>query len=407
MINRKYFELIEKELKFDEITAIVGSRRVGKTTIMKYLYEKYKDKSVFLTFDDIDVLKTFELDEKLFKQQYVDNYDIIFIDEIQYSKQSGRILKYLFDTTNKKFFISGSSVPEVSINSLSYLVGRVRIFNVYPLTFKEFINYQSKEKLVLFDKLRKVNSFNQIKDDFEQYLKYGGYPKIVTLDLQDKQESLNFLKNTYLLKEIKEILQYNNLFEFETFLKYIALMDGGLINKSSISKESNISVKKIQDMINTLSNTYIITIVYPYLKNKIKEQIKSSKIYFSDLGFKNSLINNFNELNLRSDKGNILENFILSQLIRAGYQVRFWNYKNRSEIDFVIEKNDKIIGIECKSNLKKANFTNSIKKFIETFNPNKVFVLNMSLDEELKCNNTNVSFMNYFNFISQIDKLFD
>ena len=111
MIPRKYFDIIEKELEYEEISVLIGSRQVGKTTIMKYLYDKVKEKSVFLSFDNIEILNLFENNEQLFKEQYVDSYDIIFIDEIQYSKQSGRILKYLYDTTKKKFIISFLLLP--------------------------------------------------------------------------------------------------------------------------------------------------------------------------------------------------------------------------------------------------------------------------------------------------------
>jgi len=405
MINRKYFKLIEKELNFKEITVIIGSRQVGKTTIMQSIYEKVKDNAVFLSFDDVETLNLFENNEKLFKEQYVDSNEIIFIDEIQYSKQSGRILKYLYDSTKKKFFISGSSTPEISINSLSYLVGRIRIIEIYPLLFKEFISYKSKGKEVLFNKKRKFKNFNQISNNFEEYLKFGSYPRIVSLPLNEKENALKVLVNTYLLKEIKEILEYKNLFIFEKFLKYLAINDGGLVNKSSISQDLGISTLKITEMLETLEKTYIIKVVKPFFSNKLKEEIKSSKVYFQDLGFKNSLLNNFNELNLRIEKGSILENFVLNVFIRKGFEIKFWNYKNRHEMDFLVEKNGEIIGFECKSKLKNSKLSTSTKAFIDTIKPAKVYVINETLDliEKYEC--VEVEFINYLNLIYIVDKL--
>jgi len=160
MIERNYFKLIEEELKEKEITALIGSRQVGKTTIMEYLYQKIKEKSCFLSFDDIETLNMFENNFKLFEEQYVKKYSIIFIDEIQYSKTSGQKLKYCYDKYKIKFFISGSSSPELSINSLQYLVGRVNIINIYSISFEEYINYISKDKIFLFEKLRKQEDQN-------------------------------------------------------------------------------------------------------------------------------------------------------------------------------------------------------------------------------------------------------
>ena len=194
MIKRKYFKELENEFNFEEISVLIGSRRVGKTTIMEYLFEKVRDKAVFLSFDSIDVLNLFENNEKLFKEQYVDSHEIIFIDEIQYAKNSGRILKYLFDSTKKKFVVSGSSTPEISLNSLSYLVGRVRIINIFPLNFIEFVTFKNPEKKILFNKLRKLKDVLQLKDNFEQYIKYGGYPRIATLPLMEKEKALNLVE---------------------------------------------------------------------------------------------------------------------------------------------------------------------------------------------------------------------
>jgi predicted AAA+ superfamily ATPase len=410
MIKRDYFKLIENELNYEEITILIGTRRVGKTTIMEELFNNLpkSKKSIFLTFDNIEVLNLFESNEELFKEQYVNPFDIIFIDEIQYSKQSGRILKYLFDTTKKKFIISGSSIPELSINSISYLVGRVRIFNIYPLKFIEFLNYKSSNKAILFNTLRDIKDFNQIKNQFEEYLKYGSYPKIIISKLLDKEKFLKDLTNIYLLKEVKDILEYKNIFKFEKFIKHLALIDGGLINKTSISQEIEIDRISIFQMIKILKDTFILYEVKPYLKNKLKEEIRTSKIYFQDLGFKNSLINNFSNLDNRLDKGNILESFILNSLVREGFQVKFWNYKNRYEMDFIIEKNGKVIGIECKSRIIKPILTKSNMAFMKTFSPYRIFIINQSIDKTLKIENTQINFINYFNFIGLIinSKLF-
>ena len=182
-------------------------------------------------------------------------------------------------------------------------------------------------------------------------------------------------------------------------------MVGGLFNKTSISQDINVNTKKITEMLGVLSNTFIVYVVKPYLSNKLKEQIKSPKVYFQDLGFKNSLMNNFSDLSLRQDKGNILENFVLNLLIRKGYEVNFWNYKNRWEIDFVIEKNGKVIGIECKSNLKNNKITNSTREFIKREKVDKVYVVNQNIESEIEYEGVAVEFISYLNLVGELDRI--
>ncbi len=400
MINRDYFNIVLKELNNKQISALIGSRQVGKTTLLEYVFERVKDKSIFLSFDNIEILNLFENNLKLFVEQYIIPYEIIFIDEIQYSKSGGKNLKFIYDTYKKKIFISGSSSPELSINFLQYLVGRVNIIEIYPIKFDEYLEYVSKEKKILLDKIRTCEELKQLNLEFENYLKYGSYPQVIIKKTSlEKEKELKNLINTYLLKEIKEILNYENLFEYETLLKRIALSDGQITNKSNISAEININRVKLNIMLEIFNKTFIIKVINPFISNKIKELIKSPKIYFQDLGFKNSLINNFNNLNLRQDKGFIYENFILNSFIREEIEVQFWNFKNEYEIDFIYEKGGEIYGFEIKSKIKNSSLTNSIKKFIETYNPKEVYVFNENIDDEIQFKKTKIIFSNYLNII--------
>lgn len=402
-IEREIFERLKEELKRKQITAIIGSRQVGKTTLLKELYSSVKKDAIYLSFDDLDYLRQFEEDIKLFSEQYVKPNKYIFIDEFQYAKDGGQKLKFIYDffEGKKKIFISGSSTPALSIESLQFLVGRVNIIEIFPLSFKEFIKYRAKEKLVLFDKIRTQANFLQLKPEFEEYLRFGGYPQVVLEKTEElKIDTLSNIVKTYLLKEIKDILGYRNIYDFENLLRRLSLQDGKLLNKSSFSLDLGINRNSIDEMISILNKTYILNILMPYLKNKIKEQIKSPKTYFTDLGVKNSLSKNFNTLEFKIDKGEIYENFILNQLIRMKKDLKFWNLDQISEMDFVYEESGKIIAIEVKSKLKDDKLTTSIKKFIEYNSPKIVYVFNENIDSEIKYENTKIVFTNYLNCFS-------
>lgn len=407
MIIRKYFNLIEKELKNKQITALIGLRQVGKTTILEYAYDKVKNDAIFIRFDDIQILKYFEEDIEFFIEQYVKPNKYIFIDEIQYSKTSGQKLKYIYDSfKDKKIFISGSSLPELAIHSLSYLVGRVNIIQIFPVDFREFLAFKDKKLSNILDKNRTVNQLNLINKYFEEYLQFGGYPNIIMQNsIEDKKTELNNIVNTYLLKEIREILNFENVFDFEKTLKRVALSDGGIFNKSNVSAELEINRITFSKIIDILHKTAILYQLQPLLDNKIKEIIKTPKLYLSDLGFKNTLIKNFNSIELRQDKGQIFESFILMSILNYNLTPRFWNYKNEFEIDFVLEGNDNIYGFEIKSSLKDDNITTSIKKFIELYNPKQIYVFNQKIDSTRVFNNTKIIFTSYLNIFSILDEI--
>jgi uncharacterized protein len=404
MIKRDIVNEVIKYQNKKEIIALVGSRQVGKTTIMQILFSKINDKKLFITFEDQEILNLFENNIKSFIETYIKNYDYVFIDEFQYSKKGGQKLKFIYDTQKTKIIISGSSNPELSIQSLSYLVGRVLIFEVYPLNFGEFINYKDPKLYAQYinSKINESNIFLFITY-FNEFIKYGGYPGVVTSD--NKEFILKNLLNTYLLKEVKDILSYKSTHEFEQILKILALNDTTILNKSNVSNDTGLNIHKVNEIINVLEKTYVIKKLRPFKDNKIAELIKSNKIFFMDLGFKNILINNFNDLDKRHDKGAIFESFIFNELIKKGQDLRFYNYKNRSEVDFLIRKNEKTLGLEIKSKLNDLKITRSLLSYIKKYNPNIVYVFNENIYGTKKYEKTKVNFTHYLNYNLLFDEI--
>lgn len=382
MIDRKIFKQLEKELTKKQITALIGARQIGKTTSLKRTFELVKKEAIFLTFDDLEILNLFENNIKLFIEQYINPYKYIFIDEFQYAKQGGKQLKFIYDTNWKKIFISGSSKPELAIHSLSYLVGRISIIEMFPLTFEEFVNYKSPNKKILFSKQRNKQDFEQLKNEFNEFITFGAYPEVVIeKNFEEKKLLLRNIIQTYLFKEIKDVLGFKEHYLFENILRMLAIQNGKLIKKTSLSQNLDLNWNKVSESLAILEKTGLIISIKPFHTNKAKEIVKTPKIYFHDLGFVNALLKNFEEVNFRTDKGEIYESFVLQELIKNNIIPKFWN-KQQSEIDFVIEQNQEIIAIEVKSKLKKVPL--STKMFLKEYKTKKVYVLNQETDKKIK-----------------------
>lgn len=373
MIKRTILQKLERLYEKPDILALIGARRVGKTTLMKILYDKEKRAKEFLSFDDLDTLGLFEQDIKEFAR--IHKGKILFIDEFQYTKKGGQKLKYLYDIHKFKIVISGSSAAELTLQSLNYLVGRVFVVEIPPISFEEFLNYKD-EKLLLTIKRTTTKTLPLVKPYFEEYLTYGGYPQVILEETQeDKKERLKQIVNTYLLKEIRDILQFKNSLLFEKLLKMLALHHGSLINKSKLSSMLEVSIPKLNEMLDVLKKTYVISLVEPYKSTKIKQLIKTPKLYFLDNGFRNFLLNDFKNTELRLDKGYIYEGFVLQALLYKEKEVVFYNYKNSSEVDFLVDKK----AIEVKSNLTKAKIERGMHSYLAKFDPEEIIVYNENI----------------------------
>ena len=365
-IKRKIEGDILRYLKRPEIIAIVGPRQCGKTTVLKRVYETTKN-AVFLTFEDQGALSLFENNIKQFINTYVKGRDFVFIDEFQYAKTGGKLLKYIYDTERVKMIISGSSAIDLTVKAIKYLVGRVFILNMFQFDFYEFLLYKNSD----FARLYSDNQINlnrgageelapeQMKvfsDYYEEYCVWGGYPEVVLADnLDEKKEVLKNIYNTYFIRDVKSILGIVDDFKLEKLIKALALQIGNMVEYNELSQVSEFSVPTLKKYLNFLSKTYILELVSPFYTNKRKEIVKNKKIYFFDNGLRNLALNDLRGFDLRIDAGALLENGVFMQLLKNNMPVKFWRDKNKNEIDFIIDAgNGKTVAIEVKNNTSKC-----------------------------------------------------
>jgi predicted AAA+ superfamily ATPase len=185
---------------------------------------------------------------------------------------------------------------------------------------------------------------------------YGGYPEVfLQPDKEIKLKLLEGIYNTYLLREVKDIIGLSDDYKFIKLLKAFALQIGNLVNYNELSELSGYDYKTLKSRLNILEKTYILSFVYPFYRNKRTEIVKNPKVYFFDTGLRNFICENFQPLDLRLDRGALCENYLFSVLKRKNLPVNFWRTKSKVEIDFIIQKNGQIVPIEvkCQANLHK------------------------------------------------------
>ena len=400
-IERELEKEISKYLPRKEILAIVGPRQCGKTTMINKILESLKEKKKKIeniSFDNIKTLQLFNNDIDSFIKIHVENFDILFIDEIHYSKNSGQKLKYIYDNFKTKLIISGSSAAEISIQSLKFLVGRILTFNLYPFSFKEFLKAKEPRLIRLYEMGEyKKELTSIINSHLKEFILYGGYPNVVLSNKrEEKQKVLEGIYNTYFLKEIKEILELSENSKLINLLKALSLQIGNIANYNELSKITGFSYSDIKKHLNILEKTYVCELIEPFHTNKRTELIKNPKIYFFDLGFRNICIDNFTEE--RSDKGVLYENFIFSEIIKKNINLKFWNTKSKAEVDFIIERQNKIIPIEIKSLIKETKIPRSFNSFLEQYKPKKGYILSLDFEDRKTIGKTKIEFLPFVKF---------
>jgi predicted AAA+ superfamily ATPase len=348
-------------LKYQQVLILLGSRQVGKTTLVKKIFP---EADYFLVDNEPirKILNTYDIET--YKTLINWNSKEIVIDEVHLLDNPGRAIKIIYDQfENLKIIITGSSSFHIKNKTGESLAGRKIDYNIFPLTFSEFLQQKSIEKELNF------NLFNNIIDDkkysetdkiyrfdiesiLENILIYGQYPHLVK-NPNDEKYLLNF-SDSLIFRDILELNLIENKKLAKDLLKLLAFQIGNVINYSELANSLDADQRVIKRYVEIFEQSFIIFRLFPYSKNKRKEIIKSPKIYFYDTGLRNALIKDFSGLNARIDKGALFENFIIVEILKQNnyldqnYNLYYWRTKRGSEVDLVLEQKNEIIGVEIK-----------------------------------------------------------
>lgn len=336
---------IEKRIGENKVLLLYGSRRVGKTSILRSLHQSGKYQSLLLNGEDQKV-------QKLLEERSVSNYaaligshKLLMIDEAQTVPDIGKVLKLMIDEFPQLTILaSGSSSFDLSNKAGNPLVGRSYTFQLYPIAQLELV---------------KGENVLQTREKLEERLIYGSYPEVVTLSTQSqKADYLSDLVNGYLLKDILVYDAIKNSSKLLQLLQLIAYQVGSEVSYEELGKQLGMSRNTVEKYLDLLSMVFILYKLPAFSNNHRKEITKPCKWYFSDNGLRNALIGNFSPLALRNDTGPLWENYMLVERMKFNAYTRqsknyhFWRTYDGQEVDF-IEKDQRtgqVSAFECKWN---------------------------------------------------------
>ncbi len=401
---------IEESIALIPITVLIGARQVGKTTILKNLV--LSKPSIYLIGQDPQVASIFE------NYNTAENYlrinlsreidGFLLLDEFQFINNISTTLKLLTDSfSNLKVICSGSSSLDIIQKVEESLAGRIRIIDVYSLSFFEYLRFQNEEIYNLFTKYNSdtVDEIvdSRIKFFLNEYLLYGGLPRAALIEnSESKIKILDEIYKTYLLRDVRSYVRNEDAVGFNKLLILLASQISNMINIQELTNTTGLSYRKCEEYLFLLEQMFIIKLIQPYYTNKRKVISKMKKVYFTDLGLRNMIFANFNELEKRNDSGAIFENYVYLEIMRnipSYSKIYYFRTKDGTEIDFIIDnlKNKYLVEVKYQEMYKTKSFKN-ISSFSEIENINKAFIVNKNL-------NTNVANLKFIQgyLIDKID----
>ena len=339
--RQDYIEKIKPFINKHIIKVLIGTRRSGKSTILKQIIDSLlkdgipQENIVWINFelsDYFEITDIKKLEDYISGQiENVEGKIYLFFDEIQFVPQWEKLINSYFAKENFDIYITGSNSKLLSGEFATYLSGRYVELNIHPFSFREYIRY------------------NEITEDFKshfyKYLEDGGMPSTYDCGGDDRKLVIMDLYNSIVLKDIIQRNNVKNVDLLDRVIRFVMYNIGQPFSANKVYKRLK------QDMVNLSVNT-----IYNYLKffenacliHPVKrEDLKGKKIlkydekyYLCDLGFRQAIIGN----NQR-DIARVIENIVYMELLRRGYEITIGKVDNL-EVDFVCKKQNKPIYIQ-------------------------------------------------------------
>ncbi|SNQ62878.1 ATP-binding protein [Candidatus Methanoperedens nitratireducens] len=419
--RREYLRKIAERLKDQKLLAILGIRRSGKSTLIyqsiKYLLDNgTHPKNIFyINTDDFEKPGRANLEEALdFCQQnnmvsLKDNKSYVFIDEIQNVRGWQQLLKKYYDLKYaSKFIVSGSSSSLIYKNSSESLAGRISFIDVFPLTFREFLQFNGieiQEAALQFKSMKQMYyelspKINEIAGFLSQYLNVGGFPE--WFDVKNEDVWFKILSEEYtsllIYRDIVRIFRIRDPLLLESVFRFVSAHSSERFSYLGIAKQNDGDKETSKQYVFHLARSHLIYLSDFYTKSKKASEKKEKKIYFCDIGLKNSIGGH-------QDIGFDAETSVYLHCLKhvSGYpmgKIFYWLDKKKNETDIIMSYGSELVPVEVKyrSSIEDADLK-GILGFCKNFGVKNAYVVTKTLMEEREIEGIRVSFIPLWLFL--------
>lgn len=331
MIVREISDYLLKLAGKYPVVTITGPRQSGKTTLAR---EAFKNK-VYINLEAMDSREFARSDPRGFLKRIPEG---AVLDEIQRVPELISYIQEIVDEKKKNnmFILTGSQQFEFTNSINQSLAGRTALLKLLPFSIAEVDN-------------------NYGFADIEEILYTGFYPRIYDQKL-DPTQALGDYFETYVERDLRQLIQIKNLSVFQKFVKMCAGRIGQLLNLNSLGSDVGISHTTAREWLTILEASYIVFLLKPYHPNINKRLVKSPKLYFYDVGLASYLlgIENKSHIDLHPLKGNLFENLIMTEILKYRFNkgkrnnLNFYRDSAGNEIDVIYNIAQNFLPVEIK-----------------------------------------------------------
>ncbi|HMO31848.1 MAG TPA: ATP-binding protein [Lacibacter sp.] len=353
MVQRILLNRLVQQCFQGKILLLMGGRQVGKTTLLKQLTEHIQVPIRWFNADEADYRAAFTAADtsSTLLQLVGAETRLVIIDEAQQIPEIGKKLKLLYDTApDLQIIATGSSAFDLNNRTQEPLTGRKTVFQLYPISYQEFVRH---------------SSLTEARRMLQNRLLYGSYPDVINNPGHEKEVLLE-LTNSYLYKDLLQLDGIRKSSVLQKLLQALALQTGSEVHYHELAQTiGNIQPATVEKYIELLEQSYVLHKLPAFSRNLRNEIKKGKKYYFLDNGIRNALLSNFAPPELRSDKGALLENFLVTERLKYNHyrQYRpntyFWRTHDQAEIDYLEENDGQIQAFEFKWKAQKTRFPSS------------------------------------------------
>ena len=340
-ITQKQLVNLKAGLKPGKVVVIYGARRTGKTTLLREFLKGEAGPYLLVSGEDITV-QSFLSSQSLEKlKAFVGANRLLVVDEAQKVRNIGLNLKMIVDhIPDIRVIATGSSSFDLARSIGEPLTGRKTTLIQYPLAQLE---------------IGAMEQHHETAARLEQRLIYGSYPEVVLMeDCREREQYLKEIVSSYLYKDILELEGIRQSAKIGRLLQLIAFQIGKEVSYTELGASLGMSKNTVDHYLDLLEKAFVIQRLGGFSRNLRSEVTKNSRYYFIDTGVRNALINNFNPIDLRSDVGELWENYLIMERMKQQEYRRetannyFWRTYTKKELDLVEERGGRLYGYEMK-----------------------------------------------------------
>lgn len=333
MIPRDAAQTLRTLAKGYPLVGVTGPRQSGKTTLCRALFPEH----AYVSLEDPDVREFAQEDPRGFLDQYADG---AILDEIQRCPELFAYLQRRVDEAPApgRYVLTGSQQFGLLSGITQSLAGRVALVQLLPFSVQELRNA------------------SLLPDSLDAALWRGAYPPVHDRGLDPGIWYGNYVQ-TYLERDVRQLINVRDLTVFQRFLRLCAGRTGQLLNLSALGDDVGVSHNTIREWLSVLEASYIVHRLPPHHRNFNKRLVKTLKLYFLDTGLAAWLLGIEEERQITTHplRGALFETWVVSEFLKARYSrarasnLSFWRDRAGHEVDLIAEHADRLQPVEIKA----------------------------------------------------------